>query len=240
VKIQNSGFLKIELIGVMTNKKNNISKGGNLTETDEIILNQRLRIALNEYQIADMERAMSHRYGRNFRTWEKVIRMAAVMLIIVSIPALLFYLRNSGDKGIFNDYYAPYNHQNITGIYRGPESGENGPNLLYSNGSYTRALPKLRQYLNEKPADLQARLLMAICLIEEKQFNEAELELTEILVASDYYFRDDALWYLALLSVRKGDFEKARKFLGPIKNDKIYGSMVQSLGKVISLQKPQR
>jgi tetratricopeptide (TPR) repeat protein len=220
--------------------KNSISTDGNLTETDEIILYHRLKIALNEHQIADMEKAISHHYEGNSRIWKMVIQIAAVLAMIISVPAIHYYLQNSGDKGIFNDYYFPYSHQNVTGIYRGQESGKNGLNLLYSNGSYTRALPKLRQYLNENPADLQARLLMAICLIEEKQFNEAELELTEILLASDYYFRDDALWYLALLSVRKGDFEKARKFLGPIKNDKIYGLMVQSLGKVISLQKPQR
>jgi tetratricopeptide (TPR) repeat protein len=221
----------------MMNKYSNISNGANLTEMDEIILNQRLKIALNEHQIADMERVISHHYDGNSLTRRMVIRIAAVLVMIISVPVILSYLQNTGDKGIFKDYFAPYSHQNVTGVYRGQESGKNAPILLYSAGNYSFALPKLRLYLNENPADLQVRLLLAICLIEEKKFNEAELELTEILVASDFYFRDDALWYLALLSVRKGDFEKANKFLGPIKTDKVYGPMVQSLGKVISPQK---
>jgi hypothetical protein len=219
----------------MTIKKNSISPPGNLSEMDEIILGHRLKIALGEHQIAEMENAMNRHYDGNSRTWKMVIRIAAVIALIISVPAILYYLDNSGDIGIFNDYYAPYSHQNITGIYRGTESGKNAPFLLYSSGNFSQALPKLRQFLNENPADLQARLLLSMCLIEGKQFNEAELELTEILVASDFYFRDDALWYLALLSVRKGEFEKACKFLGPLKNDKVYGPMVQSLGKVITL-----
>jgi tetratricopeptide (TPR) repeat protein len=219
----------------MTNKKNSISSPANLSEMDEIILNQRLKIALGEHHIEDMEKVMSRHYNGNLRTWKRIIPIAAILVMIISIPAIQFYLQNSGDKGIFNDYYTPYSHQNVAGIYRGQESEKNAPFLLYSAGNYTQALPELRMYLNENPSDLQARLLLAICFIEEKQFTEADLELTEILLASDYYFRDDALWYLALLSVRKGDFEKARKFLGPIKDDKVYGPMVQSLGKVISI-----
>jgi hypothetical protein len=222
----------------MTNKKNSISPPGNLSELDENILRHRIKKALGEHEIADMERAMSRHYDGNSGTWKMIIPIAAVFVMIISVPAILFYLDNSADRGIFNDYYAPYNHQNITGIYRGQESGKNTPFLLYSSRNFSRALPQLRQFLDENPADLQARLLLSICLIEGKQFNEAELELTEILIANDYYFRDDALWYLALLSVRKGDFEKACKFLGPIKNNKVYGTMSQSLGKVISPLKP--
>jgi tetratricopeptide (TPR) repeat protein len=218
----------------MTNKENSKSSPENLSETDEIILRHRIKTALGENQIADIERSMSRYYDRNSRTWKMGIRIAAVLVMIISLPAILFIVADSGDKGIFNDFYAPYNHQNITGIYRGLESGKNEPYLLYSTGKYNRALPKLRQYLNENPVDLQAHLLLAICLIEEKQFNQAELELTEIILANDYYFRDDALWYLALLSVRQGNFEKANKFLGPVRNDKVYGSLVQSLVKVIS------
>jgi tetratricopeptide (TPR) repeat protein len=192
------------------------------------------KMALNEHQIADLENAMSRHYDGKSRTWRIVIKIAAVLVMIILVPVIHSYLQNSGDKGIFNDYYTPYNPQNVAGVYRGQESGKNAPFLLYSAGNYAQALPMLRLYLKENPADWQVRLLTAICLIEEKQFNEAELELTEILVASDYYFRDEALWYLALLSVRKGDFEKAEKFLGPIKTDKVYGPMVQSLEKVIS------
>jgi hypothetical protein len=234
VRILNLNFLKIELTGVMMNKNKYFSTSQNLTEIDEIILSQRLKMALNEHQIAELEKTMIRHYNGNSRTWKMVIQMAAVVVMIISVPAIHFYLQHSGDKGIFNDYYTPYSHQNVAGIYRGQESGKNAPFLLYSAGNYTLALPMLRIYLNENPADWQVRLLLAMCLIEEKKFNEAELELTEILVASDYYFRDDALWYLALLSVRKGDFEKAGKFLGPIKTDKVYGLMVQSLEKVIS------
>jgi tetratricopeptide (TPR) repeat protein len=218
----------------MTNKENSNSSPENLSESDEIILRHRIITALGEYQIADLERSMSRYYSRNTRTWKMVYPIAAVLIMIISVPAILFYVADSGDKGIFNDFYAPYNHQNITGIYRSLESGKNAPYLLYSTGNYDRALPKLRQYLNENPGDLQAHLLLAICFIEEKQFNQAELELTEIILSSDYYFRDDALWYLALLSVRQGNFEKAIKFLGPVRNDIVYGSMVQSLMKVIS------
>jgi hypothetical protein len=218
----------------MMNKTHGISAQGCLSETDEIILRHRMKAALDEHRIADMERLMSRHFEGDLRTRKLLIRMAAVLVIIISVPAVLFYIDKSADKGIFNDYYAPYNHENITGIYRGIDSEQYSPFVLYSTGNYTLALPKLRQLLKENPADLQARLLLSISLIEERQFTEAELELTEILVASDFYFRDDALWYLALLSVRKGDFEKACKFLGPIRNHKVYGSMVQSLEKIVS------
>ena len=85
MKILNSDFLKIEPIGVMTNKKNSFSSPDSLSEKDEFILRHRIKIALGEHQIEDMEEAMSRHYEWNSRKWKMIIGIAAPPLFLTLI-----------------------------------------------------------------------------------------------------------------------------------------------------------
>jgi tetratricopeptide (TPR) repeat protein len=164
--------------------------------------------------------------------------IAATGLIILSVSvAFYFFLPRSPGEKLFCSYYEPYGVDKITGISRSPETENLAPVLLYIQGKYDRAIPGFSKYLEKNPSDFQVRLLLAVCLTEDKQYAEAEKELMGMVEAGDHFYREDAGWYLALLSIRKGDIQKAVEHLERIENSRIYGSRVKSLTEEIEKDK---
>lgn len=223
----------------MMNKRKTGESARKPSGTMDSLLEDRLKSAMNEPRIAVLEEAMSRYYNGNSFPWKKFVVMAAVFIMVIAIPSVIFFVRDSGEKGLFNSYFAPNSQQQITGIYRGLDAENNTPFLLFSMGKFQKALPELRSYLNEYPSDMQARLMMAICLMDAGNFNEAETELKGILTSGNFYFNADAHWYLALIQVRKGNYTQAVNHLNLIGNSSIYALQVQSLQKKL-LKKTSR
>ena len=217
-------------------KKRNTLTDLDLSVEEEQILEERFRIAIQEKNIAELEKNLERKHPVIKITGKRMIMAAAFWIILVSMSILMYFIMDNGRKGIFNRYYAPVGKQQVAGIYRGMESGLYTPYYLYSEGDFSKALPKFRQYLDANPSDIQANLLLAICLIEEKKFREAESEMEEILQTGNFYLMDDAHWYLALLSVRRGDFTAAVAHLEKI-GKKSYALQVQALLKSIEGKK---
>jgi tetratricopeptide (TPR) repeat protein len=229
--ILNSNIYKTVHIGVMTIKRKDWEKEGRITGSGESYLEGRLKSALNEPRIAGLEEAMSRYYSHHPPLWKKLSAVAATLLLVLSIPAVWFHIRSSGDRCIYNSYFAPGKQQQISGIYRGLDAENNTPFLLFSAGKLEKALPELREYLGKYPSDAQARLMMAICLMDGRKFDEAERQLNQILDSDKYYFMEDARWYLALIEVRKGEKAMAIAHLRPITGSKIYARQAASLMK---------
>lgn len=217
----------------MMNKNGNPEISFRMSDDDLRILERRVSKAIQEKDIAKLEKQFEQdktvKRLPYFRSW----RAAAIWIFLVSLPIFAVLFMTNHEKGIFKRYYAPVESQKFAGIYRGLASEMYTPYYLYAQGDYASALPRFRQYLTINPADSQARLLLAMCLIEGKDYAEAQTELTGILQSGNYFFHDDALWYLTLLAVREGQFDSASAYLHQIGNNSRYTWGAQALQKKI-------
>jgi tetratricopeptide (TPR) repeat protein len=218
----------------MMNKKTPPTYKIPLDGDDLKVLEKRIGIAIQEKTIAGLEKQLGK--GKNSKRFLLPMnwKTAALWIGIVSIPFLTLLTIIGGEKGIFNRYYVPYDCREVAGIYRGLASEMYTPYYLYSMGNFSDALPRFRQYLEVNPTDVQARLLLAVCLIEKRDFPAAETEMNRIVESGNIYFRDDAHWYLALLSMRNGNFERASGHLLHLESNAKYKTRAESLGKWIA------
>lgn len=205
-----------------------------MSEHELDVLRKRIGAALGEKKIIDLEKQFDERHKAVKMVNPGIWKAAALWVCLISLPLLALLCVTGSDKSLFNRYYSPYDVRQVAGIYRGLASEMYTPYYLYGRSDYSAALPLFRQYLEVNPADGQARLLLAVCMMESRDFGEAEAELKRILLSENFFFQDEARWYLSLLAVRKGQFTEARDYLRNLDDSSRYTSLVLSLEKKIA------
>lgn len=138
--------------------------------------------------------------------WMQLLGAAATVLLLI-LAFQLFSDGGGSDLDQFSD------HAPLALVERG--TGTNfalEAETEFNSGRYAAAIQPLRDYLAGQDSNIQAKLALAISLMETDDSAGAEQLFTEISqgtsVLSGY-----GTWYLALLSVRKGDSAAALRYL---------------------------
>ena len=200
---------------------------------EEAALFERVKLALSEHEVVGMEHKIRKSAGRYYVLNHRILRLAATILILVSVSLTAWHLSVPKNKRVFNHYYMPYNSDDITGVYRDAETGKSIGIHFYTQHQYEDARPLFEDYLAHKPDDGQVKLLLAICHMEGNDLQKAEAILTEMADAGQAYFLEDALWYLSLTYLKTGFTEKALACLDKLKDSRHYGPKALSKKKKI-------
>jgi len=85
----------------------------------------------------------------------------------------------------------------------------------FNAGDYAAAIQPLQTYLMENDNDTQAWFYLGISLLETGANDQAETLFKQISTLDSAY-KTEAVWYLALTSLKKGDIENCKKYLQEI------------------------
>jgi tetratricopeptide (TPR) repeat protein len=97
---------------------------------------------------------------------------------------------------------------------------------------YSEALNYLKEYTTDNPEDTEAQFFQAIALLETDQFNAAESIFKNISEGSTP-FQYEAIWYLGLSELKKGDNTAAKTYLQQIpKGSSAYNKAQKLLPKL--------
>ncbi|MEM6344037.1 MAG: tetratricopeptide repeat protein [Bacteroidota bacterium] len=143
---------------------------------------------------------------------------AAAVLLLIGLAVILRPKPEFDSQALFAaNYQAPAAPQ---------ARGDNGldsllqvANNLYNQKAYQEAIPLYQDYIEQNPdvpnkqADLQnARLFVAIALLENNQLEEAMRQLKQLMEQDEI-----AQWYLALALLKKGEITASKEVLEMIK-----------------------
>lgn len=147
------------------------------------------------------------------------LAIAAVVLLLIGLAVIFSPKAELDHQALFAANYQ---------IPAAPQArGDNGldsllqaAHNLYNQKQYSEAIPIYRQYIKgnvaaaDKESDIQnARLFVAISLLEGDQLNEAIMQLTMLLDQDEI-----AQWYLALAFLKRGDVAASKEMLESIQN----------------------
>lgn len=145
---------------------------------------------------------------RNGR-WMQILAAAATVLLLV----LAFqFFGDGGGTGL--DQFAE--HTPLALVERGTGTSlAREAETTFNSGQYADAIQPLRDYLAEQDSNVQAQLALGIALMETDRTKEAIKIFTE-LSRGESALAGYGTWYLALISVRKGDNAAALRYLDQI------------------------
>lgn len=140
------------------------------------------------------------------RYWKYAAAIAALLIV----GYLMF---NNGHPTY--EQFAQHSALNVQAM------GDNTENLikasdLFNDQNYAEALPLLNRYLEEHPSDAEILLAKAIALIEVDR-TDAAREILKNNALQQSIFKDKAIWYGALISLKKGELNDCKKKLLQIK-----------------------
>jgi len=186
--------------------------------------NPKAKVYLNEYLKKDTKELQEQldKKGTDFISNDRsankpfqVWRVAAVLIILFGVAFFIF--RPSGS----DELYARYaDHEEIYLNVRGEaDQLAQEAETLFNRKSYRKALPILLELDGKTdPVNYDLRLAIGISQMESGDFDAASLSFVEIY-NSDALIRGQALYYLALTNLRKGDKAAAAKVLDRVSND---------------------
>lgn len=82
----------------------------------------------------------------------------------------------------------------------------------FNSGDYAAAIQPLQTYLMENDQDTQVWFYLGISLLETGAHDQAETLFKQISTLDSAY-KTEAIWYLALTALKKGDMESCKKYL---------------------------
>ncbi len=212
----------------MRKKDGKYNSMDNQLNQDEKELFGRVERAVKEDGLIQFEKKVKQTFYAKRSNSQLIAKIAAVCIALVCLSALAYY-SVPVHKRLFNSYYQPYEDQTLKDSYRGNEHGEENAYKLYASKNYEKASTILLETTKAKPSDFEARFLLAISFIELKKYQEAEMHLQILLDAPLNFYTDDALWYQALLHVRKKEFPLAKKLASSIGTSSVYYGASQKL-----------
>jgi tetratricopeptide (TPR) repeat protein len=117
---------------------------------------------------------------------------------------------------LYADNFEPYMDESLSVASRSDEdemSAIEKFQLAYSKRNFNEALAAFQNLSPAYQENPNLRFLRAIALMALSQFDEATLILNEVSKNPKSKYKTEALYYLALCEVRKGQFDSARKIL---------------------------
>lgn len=155
---------------------------------------------------------------------------AAAAALVLCFAAWWFLLRDQSSK---KDLYAQYAVHQPLSFQRGPADTSLSKREAitdYNNKQYTAALNGLQQAVQNDTADTELRLAYSICLLETGKYDEA-LAGFESIAVRNKVFQNQALWYKALVYLKKEDKASCKKILETIPADADVYNKAQALLK---------
>jgi tetratricopeptide (TPR) repeat protein len=157
-----------------------------------------------EYQKDPAKPAEGRLVSFNYRT---VYAVAASIALLITAGYFLFLSPRGTNSDLFTDYYAPYEDMIL-------ERGEGSMSDLltdamksYNQRDFINATDYFNKYLEDNPSDYAAWLYQGISQMETENYAESEASLLRAMEGS--LVRDQSLWYLGLMYVKYGQYEKA-------------------------------
>lgn len=160
---------------------------------------------------------------RRNQTMRWVIGLAATIALVLVARFLLFQ----------PDLYEQYGqHPPLAMIEKSNAAQDNlaAMESAFNQKDYTKALPLLQTYVQEKPEDIQAQLYLGICLLETGEYTAAR-ELFTSISKGESSFVDYGQWYLALSYLKEGNKTECRKVLQQVPAESEFAQKAQDLLK---------
>lgn len=139
----------------------------------------------------------------------KWFAIAAMLVVFIGV----WYLNSSG-----NPSYSDYNTHNEAHFV---ERSEGNPNLKMAQDYFnTKDYHKASETFSkmERLTNPETQLYYAISLIETNDYPKATI-LLENISNGNSVFKDDAIWYLALSSLKQKNYDDSKKYLKQISKD---------------------
>ncbi len=140
----------------------------------------------------------------------KWFAIAAMLVVFIGV-----WFLNSGGNPSYSDYNQ---HENANFIERGSvikdlkESQE-----AFNNKNYEKAIPLFEKVLVEYKRP-EIELYYGISLLEFNKTTQAEVVFSDLKDGESVY-NQKAIWYLALVKLKLGDFEACKSYLKEISSD---------------------
>jgi tetratricopeptide (TPR) repeat protein len=142
------------------------------------------------------------------RNWRVYYRVAAVLLIGVS---LLLYLFNQKPQHeiLFAKYFKPY--PNIISITRGENSEVRLKQGLveYEFGNYQEAIQIFEQVTKSEPDNVTAQFYLGISHLCLNQTDQAIAQFQSVIEIGENPFVEHAKWYFGLAALKSGNLDQA-------------------------------
>lgn len=90
---------------------------------------------------------------------------------------------------------------------------------LYNDNDYAASIPLLSKAFQQNPENTELHLIIGISLFETGKSQGALQQFDYLIRKNDILFKDKALWYSALISLKEGDIENAKAFLSQISRE---------------------
>ncbi len=195
-------------------------------EADKALFGEyQLRKEINEsimdeqaLQIQDSLKKIMTKETKSAPAYQTLYKVAAAIVGFVIVSAAVMYFvtaDNTNRSTLFAQYYQP---SDAVMIVRSGDT-ETDNNLIqgmqaYDDGDFDRAV-KLLNSVNE---NITATFYAALSYVELEEFDQAERKFKNIIADGDNLFIDQAEWYSALLKLKTGKKDEARKAFIDISN----------------------
>lgn len=133
---------------------------------------------------------------------------ASITLILVGWISFQFLFVESNEK-LFTTYYET--DPGLITAMSGTDSYEFDRGMVdFKEGKYEEALALWQPLLEENPTGDTLLYFVAMANLELENYSESQESLELIIKGNPSEFKQDAVWYLALLYLRNGQTEKAK------------------------------
>ena len=165
------------------------------------------------------------------------IRFAAAVAALMVIGSLYLIITGNGNpESLYNRYFEVYS---LNSSARSADAGQlseyTAAIQLYQNNDYAAAAVRFRNYLSNKPGNMEAQFIYGVAEMKNANYPDAKSAFSKVIDHNNNLFIDKAQWYLALCSVKTGDSSEAKtQLIAIIKSESIYKVKARRLLKKIS------
>ncbi len=160
---------------------------------------------------------------REMRSGYFVFRIAAALLVLVTVGTLLYLALRSGQQDhrrLYAGYFSPYPDL-IT--KKTNSSGYKPDQLLlslamsyYAHGNYDSAMFVFTNLLEMYPGNDTLRFYLGVTMLALPTDTMNPEEVFSFLIEKNSAFETQSRWYLALTHLKNGEIDGCREVLGPL------------------------
>lgn len=149
----------------------------------------------------------------------KNVSVIAIALVLLALQSCQSSKNAESGKQLFGKYFSAYEDQASASL-RG--EGDNDEALMailnkgmsaYGSRNFSEAIVQFESYLAQKPNNLQVPFYLGISYLGVENVEKAEVRFMGMLQKPDALYYEHSQWYLALISMYKGQLERTKGLL---------------------------